>query len=172
MSEPNHNNNNISSHEKADCIEAPDIKDPRENGDEDNEYLFAPNASEDEINFCKSCSIESLEGSDPVFNANIQKEFIKELSKSYDPNNESDDELGTLIKMKRLTETYSTLFYKNVSPTPASQAIIEQCNMFLHKIKQRIREICVHIITENDIEVDINHFMHIVYCNRCETLFS
>jgi len=172
MSEPTHNNTIPPRKEEDDNdIDAPNIKDPKEKGEE-HEYLFAPNASDDEINFCKSCSIESLEGSDPVFNANIQKEFIKELSKSYDPNNESDDELGTLIKMKRLTETYSTLFYKNVSPTPASQAIIEQCNMFLLKIKQRIREICVHIITENDIEVDINHFMHIVYCNRCETLFS
>jgi hypothetical protein len=76
MSEPNHNTNNIRSRKNDDCIDEPDIKDPREKGEE-HEYLFAPNASEDEINFCKSCSIESLEGSDPVFNANIQKEFIR-----------------------------------------------------------------------------------------------
>lgn len=140
------------------------------------EALFnysTPYVTEDELNFCKSCTIDpTLEGDEKnELNANIRREFMQELSKSYDPNNESDDEIGMLIKMRRLTETYATLFNKNVEQSPASQAIIEQCIMFIYKIKKRIREICEHIIMEDDVEIG-NKLVHIIYCNRCETMFE
>jgi hypothetical protein len=141
------------------------------------EALFnysTPYVTEDELNFCKSCTIDpNVEGDETnELNANIRREFMQELSKSYDPNNESDDEIGMLIKMRRLTEAYATLFNKNVEHSPASQAIIEQCIMFIYKIKKRIREICEHIIMEDDVEISGDKVVHIIYCNRCETMFE
>jgi hypothetical protein len=100
------------------------------------------------------------------------REFNEELSKSYDPNNETDDEFGVLIKMKRLTETYVTLFSKNVESSPATEAIITQCLVFLLKIKSRIKQVCEHTIVEDDIDVGIDKCMHIIYCSRCETMFE
>jgi hypothetical protein len=153
-----------------------------ENGDEYeinevvyDEALFnysTPYVTENELNFCKSCTIEPDGDDKDELNANIRREFMQELSKSYDPNNESDDEVGMLIKMKRLTETYAVLFNKNVEQSPASQAIIEQCALFIYKIKKRIREICEHIIMEDDVEISGDRFVHIIYCNRCETMFE
>ena len=131
-----------------------------------------PYVTEDELNFCKSCTIDVTEDDSDGLNENIRREFMQELSKSYDPNNESDDEVGMLIKMKRLTETYATLFNKNVEKSPASQAIIEQCALFIYKIKKRIREICEHIIMEDDVEISGDKIVHIIYCNRCETMFE
>jgi hypothetical protein len=141
------------------------------------EALFnysTPYVTEDELNFCKSCTIDpTFEGDEKnELNANIRREFMQELSKSYDPNNESDDEVGMLIKMRRLTETYATLFNKNVEHSPASQAIIEQCILFIYKIKKRIRDICEHIIMEDDVEISGDKIVHIIYCNRCETMFE
>jgi hypothetical protein len=131
-----------------------------------------PYVTEDELNFCKSCTIDPSGDDTDGLNENIRREFMQELSKSYDPNNESDDEVGMLIKMKRLTETYATLFNKNVEKSPASQAIIEQCVLFIYKIKKRIREICEHIIMEDDVEISGDRIVHIIYCNRCETMFK
>jgi hypothetical protein len=141
------------------------------------EALFnysTPYVTEDELNFCKSCTIDpNVEGDEKnELNANIRREFMQELSKSYDPNNESDDEVGMLIKMRRLTEAYATLFNKNVEHSPASQAIIEQCVLFIYKIKKRIRDICEHIIMEDDVEISGDRMVHIIYCNRCETMFE
>ena len=102
----------------------------------------------------------------------IQAEFDAELLTHYNEEYDTDDETGTLIKIKRLTETYVTLFKKNVKLTPKSQSIIEHCEAFIVKVKDRIREVCDHVIEEDDVEIGLDRIAHIVYCNRCETLFN
>ena len=114
---------------------------------------------------CKECDDNSL-------NNDIIREFNQELSKSYNPNYETEDEIGTLIKMKRLTETYVTLFDRNVESSNASQSIISQCLLFIIKIKLRIKQICNHNIVEDDIDIDVEKSQHIIYCDRCETMFN
>jgi len=131
--------------------------------------------SEEEIHFLNSCVLPEEENYvkvDGVESVNeiVRRDFVEELHKSYDPANEVGGELGKLIKMKRLTETYLTLFNKNVELTPNALTIIDQCKTFVSKIKANIRELCTHVITEDDIEIGEN-IMHIIYCNRCETMF-
>ena len=131
--------------------------------------------SEEEMHFLNSCVLPEDENYVKVdgvesINEIVRRDFVEELHKSYDPANEVGGELGKLIKIKRLSETYITLFSKNVEQTPAAISNIEQCKSFLLKVKARIREICPHVITEDDIEVGEN-IMHIIYCNRCETMF-
>jgi len=131
--------------------------------------------SEEEIHFLNSCALPEEENYVKIngvesINEIVRRDFVEELHKSYDPANEVGGELGKLIKMKRLTETYLTLFNKNVELTPNALTIIDQCKTFLLKIKANIRELCTHVITEDDIEVGEN-IMHIIYCNRCETMF-
>ena len=131
--------------------------------------------SEEEIQFCNSCVIPEdenyirVEGVEHI-NDIVNRDFAEELRKSYNPENETGDEVGRLIKMKRLTQTYVTLFNKNVELTPPALIIIGQCEQFISRIKNRIRELCSHTITEDDIEVGEN-IVHIIYCNRCETMF-
>jgi len=103
--------------------------------------------------------------------ATIQAEFDEELSKNYKPEDDTNDEIGTLIKIRRLTETYVTLFKKNVHPTPKARSIVEHCETFILKVKGRIREVCEHVIEEDDVEIGNDRIAHIIYCNRCETLF-
>jgi hypothetical protein len=114
---------------------------------------------------CKECD------GDEAHNE-IVREFNAELSKSFNPEYVTDDEVGMLIKIKRLTETYVTLFNRNVEQTQASQSIIAQCLVLIVRIKLRLREICDHIIVEDDIDIDVDRSKHIVYCDRCETTFN
>lgn len=114
---------------------------------------------------CKECD------DDEAHNV-IVREFNAELSKSFNPDYVTDDEVGMLIKIKRLTETYVTLFNRNVEQTQASQSIIAQCLVLIVRIKLRLREICHHIIVEDDIDIDVDRSKHIVYCDRCETTFN
>lgn len=167
---------------EADNEDENELINKEECNEEETEFVYdealfnysTPYVTEDELNFCKSCTIDPTSTGDEKneLNANIRREFMQELSKSYDPNNESDDEVGMLIKMRRLTEAYATLFNKNVEHSPASQAIIDQCVLFIYKIKKRIREICEHIIMEDDVEISGDRVVHIIYCNRCETMFE
>ena len=131
---------------------------------------------------CEPCNINSFaeesEGLlERVFatreemDATIQAEFDEELSKNYKEEDDTNDEIGTLIKIRRLTQTYVTLFKKNVQPTPKARSIVEHCESFILKVKGRIREVCEHVIEEDDVEIGIDRIAHIVYCNRCETLF-
>jgi len=102
----------------------------------------------------------------------IQEEFNAELMTRYNAEYDTEDETGTLIKIRRLTETYVALFKKNVLLTPKTQSIIDHCEEFILKVKDRIREVCEHTIEEDDVEVGIDRIVHIIYCNRCETLFN
>ena len=134
-----------------------------------------PYISEEEIQFCNSCVIPEddsyirIEGVEHI-NDIVNRDFAEELRKSYNPDNETGGEVGRLIKMKRLTQTYVTLFNKNVEHTPTAAIVIKQCEEFIERIKNKIRELCSHIITEDDIEVG-EKIVHIVYCDRCETMF-
>lgn len=114
---------------------------------------------------CKECD-------DDEAHNEIVREFNAELSKSFNPEYVTDDEVGMLIKIKRLTETYVTLFNRNVEQTQASQSIIAQCLILIFRIKLRIKEICDHIIVEDDIDIDVDRSQHIIYCERCETTFN
>jgi hypothetical protein len=102
----------------------------------------------------------------------IQSEFDAELLTHYNEEYDTDDETGTLIKIKQLTETYVTLLKKNVKLTPNAQSIIEPCEAFIVRVMDRIREVCDHVIEEDDIEIGLDRVAHIVYCNRCETMFN
>jgi hypothetical protein len=161
MSTSNNNNNNEQSQQGSMTEPEPDP----------DQYI-----SEEEIQFCNSCVLKDdencvrVEGQENI-NDIVNRDFFEELRKSYNPVNETGDELGRLIKMKRLTETYITLINKNVEKTPQIKSVIEQCEHFVLKIKSNIRELCTHIITEDDIEVG-ERIIHIIYCNRCETMFN
>ena len=101
----------------------------------------------------------------------IQEEFDAELKSRYNAKYDTEDETGALIKIRKLTETYVALFKKNVALTPKTQSIVDHCESFILKVKDRIREVCEHIIEDDDVEVG-DRIVHITYCDRCETLFN
>lgn len=125
---------------------------------------------EQEQELCLPC--ERVFGSKEEMDAVCQAEFNAEMLTRYNPEYDTEDETGTLIKIRRLTESYVALFKKNVALTPKSQSIIDHCEAFILRVKDRIREVCEHTIEEDDIEVGLDRIVHIVYCNRCETLFN
>ena len=93
-----------------------------------------------EGNLCQPC--EKVYATQEEMDIAIQAEFDAELSKHYNPADDTDDEIGTLIKIKRLTETYITLFKKNVKMTPKALSIIGCCESFILKVKDRKRDVC------------------------------
>jgi hypothetical protein len=119
---------------------------------------------------CRPC--ERVFSSKEEMDATIQAEFDAELLTRYNAEYDTEDETGTLIKIRRLTETYVALFKKNVELTPKSQSIIDHCEAFIKRVKDRIREVCEHTIEEDDIEIGLDRIAHIIYCNRCETMFN
>jgi hypothetical protein len=129
--------------------------------------------SEIENTFTELCTpCERVFSTKEEMDTTIQAEFDAELLTHYNEEYDTDDETGTLIKIKRLTETYVTLFKKNVKHTPKSQSIIEHCEAFIARVKDRIRDVCDHVIEEDDVEIGLDRIAHIIYCNRCETLFN
>lgn len=128
------------------------------------------NYQNDNVAICPPCE-RVFENNDEMY-ATIQAEFDAELLTRYNAEYDTEDETGTLIKIRKLTETYVALFKKNVVLTPKSQSIIDHCEEFILKVKDRIREVCEHTIEEDDVEVGIDRIVHIIYCNRCESLFN
>lgn len=126
--------------------------------------------ADDNTELCPPC--ERVFATKEEMDVIIQAEFDAELMSRYNAEYDTDDETGTLIKIKRLTETYVTLFKKNVKLTPKAQTIIDHCEAFIQKVSERIREVCEHVLEEDDVEVGMDRIVHIIYCNRCESIFN
>jgi len=129
-----------------------------------------PVSLDGDVIICPPCE-RVFENKEEMY-AIIQEEFDAELLSRYKAEYDTEDETGTLIKIRKLTETYVALFKKNVALTPKAQSIVDHCEAFITKVKDRIREVCEHTIEEDDVEVGIDRIVHIIYCDRCETLFN